>query len=275
MKIAYWSPIHGQAGTTSNILSTALISGLYYKKKCLLTQTHFIYNNLESPLVGSNSKNISSSDFFRDVGIDTLIRCFKAAKITGEILDNCCISLPNTTVKLLPGTSKSNRDSFEHEMDSVIINLLRTVEKMTDLVYIDICSGNNALSYRIMKDCDLTVINLSQNIELIDSYFTEYQDRLPNKVFYLFGSYDRDSKYNIHNLRRRYWRSITRHNSGVIPYNTGFMDASCDGKLTEFIQDNLLCDEKDRNRYFMQMALRSTEKILKNAGVHLVTGERT
>lgn len=275
MKIAYWSPIHGQAGTTSNILSTALISSLYFKRKCLLTQTHFIYNNLEAPLVGSNSKNISSSDFFRDVGIDSLIRCFKAAKLTEDMLENCCITLPNTTLKLLPGTSKRNRDSFEYEMTSVIINLLRTVEKMTDLVFIDVSSGNNPLSYSIMKDCDLTVINLSQNIELIDSYFTEYQDNMPNKIFYLFGSYDRDSKYNIHNLRRRYWRSITSHNSGVIPYNTSFMDASCDGRLAEFIQDNLLCDAKDWNKYFIQRALRSTEKILKIAGTHQIREERT
>ena len=274
MKIAYWSPVHGQAGTTSNILATALITGMVCKKRCLLTQTHFNFNNLEAPLVGSNSKNVASSEYFRDVGLDALVRCFKAAKISSEVLENCCISLPNTNVSLLPGTSKNNKDSFEYEMDAVFLNLLRTMEEIISIVFVDICSGNNPLSFKIMDDSDLVVVNLSQNMGIVDAYFTYYKERIQSKVFYLFGNYDRNSKYNINNIRRRYCMAITPMNSGVIPYNTAYLDAQCDGKVNEFIRENMGCDKKDQNRFFIQNVLKATEKILKLTGVNIDKEER-
>ncbi|MDF2539268.1 MAG: hypothetical protein K0S76_2289 [Herbinix sp.] len=274
MIIAFWSPIHGQAGTTSNILTTAMIAGLFYKKKSLLTQTHFNFNNLEAPLVGSNLKNTSSNDFFRDVGLDALIRSFKAAKLNKEILDNCCISFPNMNVSLLPGTSKRNKESFEFDMDMVLINLLRTVETMTDLLFVDISSGNNALSFKIITEADLTVINLSQNVGIIDSYFQTFENQIPGKHFFLFGNYDDNSKYNINNIRRRYLKFITPLNSGVIPYNTAFLDAQCDGRVTDYFRENIGSGKNDPNYYFIQRASKSASKIIKFAGQNTILEER-
>jgi len=269
MKIVYWSPVHGQAGTTSNILATALITGMVYKKRCLLTQTHFNFNNLEAPLVGSNSKNAASFEYFRDVGIDALVRSFKAAKLNKEVLENCCISLPNTNVSLLPGTSKNNKDSFEYEMDAVFLNLMRTIEDIMGVVFVDVSSGNNPLSFKIMNDSDLVVINLSQNMGMTDAFFTYYIELIHSKVFYLFGNYDGNSKYNINNIRRRYWKSITPMNSGVIPYNTAYLDAQCDGRVNEFIRENMGCGKNDQNQYFIKKVRKATEKIVKLAGINI------
>ena len=142
MKIAYWSPVHGQAGTTSNILVTALIAEIVYRKKSLLTQTHFNFNNLEAPLVGSNSKNTASSDYFRDVGLDALVRSFKASKLNKEILENCCIFPSEYECQPSPGTSKSNK-SFDYEMETVLLNLIRTIEEIVGMVFVDISAGSN------------------------------------------------------------------------------------------------------------------------------------
>ena len=268
MKIVYWSPIHGQAGTTSNIIITALITGMEHRRTGLLTQTHFNFNNLEAPFVGSNAKNVTSKEFFRDVGIDLLIRNFKAEKLDKERIDNCCISLPQTNLSLLPGTSKHNRDSYEYEVDTVILNLLRTVEGFTNIIFLDVSSGNNETSMKIIADANLTVVNLSQNISIIDSYFEEYHKLLNSKVFFLFGNYDCNSKYNINNIRRRY-KEITKNNSGVIPYNTAYLDAQCDGKVLDFVRSNIHTRKDDEHGYFMMKAKKATEKILKQAGVSI------
>lgn len=267
MKIAFWSPVHGQAGTTSNILATAMIAGMVYRNKCILAQTHFNFNNLEAPLVGSNSKNEASSDYFRDVGLDALVRSFKAAKLNNEVLENCCISLPNTNVSLLPGTAKSNKESYEYEMDIVLLNLLRTIEEFSGIVFVDLSSGRHPLSLKIMADSDLIVVNLSQNMGIVDAYFTHYKELIQGKVFYLFGNYDGNSKYNINNIRRRYRKDITSTNSGVIPYNTSYLDAQCDGKVNVFLKNNLECSKNDENHFFMRKATKATEKIMKLAGV--------
>jgi hypothetical protein len=138
-----------------------------------------------------------------DVGLDAMIRCFKAAKITKETLENCCISLSNTNLLLLPGTTKSNRETFEYEMDLVMVNLLRNIEEAAGNVFVDISSGENSLSHKLIADADITVVNLSQNIGITDVYFKCFKDQMPKgKVFYLFGNYDNRSKYNINNIRR-------------------------------------------------------------------------
>jgi hypothetical protein len=270
MKVVYWSPIHGQAGTTSNIITTSLIAGIEYRKKILLTQTQFNYNNLEAPFVGSNSSNRASKNYFMDVGLDTLIRCFKAAKIDKETLENCCISPSNTNLLLLSGTTKINRETFDHEMESVMIYLLRNLEEVYGNIFVDISSGDNQLSQILIADADITVVNLCQNIGVTELYFKNFKDVIafkPGKVFFLIGNYDCKSKYNISNLRRKYHQDITPSNSGVIPYNTGFHDAQCDGKAVEFIRNNLHCTKEDDNHYFIQKAKSAAEKILKMAGV--------
>ena len=271
MKILYWSPVHGQAGTTSNILASSLIAGMEYKKKVLLTQTHFNYNNLEAPIVGSNSSNKALRNYFREVGIDALVRCYKAARLDFETIENCCISLENTNMMLLPGTLKSNRESFEYEMENVMLGLLRAIENVCGLVMVDISSGSNNLSKNLILDADLTIVNLSQNMTVSDLYFNSFAEKMTDKVFYLFGSYDCKSKYNISNIRRKYPKVIKSNNSGVIPYCTGFLDAQCDGRVVEFIRDNLRCKKNDENYYFMMKAKSATEKILKMAGINMAT----
>lgn len=267
MKVLFWAPIHGQAGTTSNVLVSSLITGLDRRKKVVLTQTHFNCNNLEAPIVGANSDNLASKEYFREVGVDTLIRCFKAERLNKEMLERCCISLTNTNLLLLPGTSQTIRESFEFEMDAVMINLLKAIEEHCDVVFADISSGENALSRKLMKEANLVVVNLSQNMGVLDLYLDKFRENMPDKIFYLFGNYDCNSKYNINNVRKMYHKHINVKNSGVIPYNTGFMDAQVDGKVVKFIRNNLQCTKKDDNHYFMLKAKSATEKILKMAGM--------
>lgn len=275
MKVLFWSPIHGQAGTTSNIIAASLIAGMEFRKKVVLTQTHFNYNNLEAPIVGSNSSNKDSKNYFMDVGLDALVRCFKAAKLTKETLENCCISLSNTNMLLLPGTTKINRETFDYEMENVMGNLIRSIDEVAGNVFVDISSGENQLSQKLIADSDITVINLSQNMGIADIYFKHYKDQMPKgKLFYLFGNYDNKSKYNINNIRRIYHKDITIKNSGVIPYNTAYLDAQCDGKVVDFIRNNLHCSKDDENYYFIHKAVSATEKIFKLAGVNIDTIER-
>ncbi|NLK75112.1 MAG: hypothetical protein GX288_07485 [Clostridiales bacterium] len=262
MKITFWSPYPGQAGTTSNILAVSLITTLLYKKPILLTQTHFNYSNLERPLVGSNLRISETSDYFMDMGLDALIRYFKAAKLNNDIIENCCISLPKTSLRLLPGTCKTNRESFEYEMNNIIVNLFRVMERSGNIIFTDVSSGDNPISLKIINASDLLVINLNQNISLLDNFFNKYNNVPANKVFYLIGNYDKNSKYNINNIRRRYRKYINIHNSGVVPYNTKYLDALCDGNIIEFFLDNLKCTKKDLNWYFINHIKVTSKKIM-------------
>lgn len=268
MKISFWSPLHGQTGTTSNLLITSLISGIKYKKQGLITQTQFNLNNLEAPLIGGNTKDLNTQGYFRDVGIDALIRGFKAARLDKETVENCCVTLKNTNIILLPGTTKTNQEAFDTDMDLVAKALFKAIENVIDIVFVDVGAGGNPISLKILNDSDLVVVNLNQNVELIDYYFTRYKNMINTKIFYLFGNYDDNSKYNIFNLRRMY-KDIKNSNSAVIPYSTKYRDVIADTKVIDFVRENIRCTEIEENYYFISKAIEATEKILKQSGIHL------
>lgn len=266
MKIVFWSPVHGQAGMTSNFLMITLLAGMMFKKNCLITQTHFNFNNLEAPLIESNTKD--TSDYFLDVGIDALIRNFKAQKLEQEIVENCCISLSGTNISLLPGTTKTNRESFEYEIGMIAPRLIKAIETYYDVIFIDASPAFNALSSKLMEEADLVVINLSQNLGIADVFFSTYMKNINAKLFYLFGTYDSNSKYNIANIRRKY-KTINSANSGAIPYNTGYKDAQIESKVIDFIKKNMNCSKDNESAYFMMKSISAAEKILKTAGVKI------
>ncbi len=259
MKIVFWSPVHGQTGMTSNILALSLVSAVSYKKKCLVTQTHFNYNNLEAPLIERNSK--AAPDYFLDVGIDALVRNFKAERLNRKLVENCCITLGDTNLSLLPGTTKTNRESFDYAVGMAMPKVFLAMEQFYDCMFIDANPGGKELSLKLMEDAELTVINLSQNLEIIDLYFRHYDKLISGRKFFLFGAYDAKSKYNINNLRRKY-KSITKSNSGVIPYNTAYKDAQADSRVADFIKKNINVGNLNDNYYFMEKTISAAGKIL-------------
>jgi len=269
LKITFWSPLHGQTATTSNMLAISLLTGMYYKKKTLITHTHFNFNNLEAPLVEINSKSKNAENYFQGVGIDAILRNFKASLPDKEMLENCCISFPNTNVNLLPGTVKNIREAYENEMEMIAATLFEKIEKFTEVLFIDANSGNNPLSKKLIDISDLTVINLSQNMSVLDNYFSIFDSFVQGKVFYLFGNYDSRSKYNIKNIQRKY-RQINSSNSGVIPYNVAFKDSLTDGKMIDFIRDNINCSKSEENYIFINKVRSAAERILLKTGMNTI-----
>jgi hypothetical protein len=265
MRITFWSPIHGQAAVTSNMLVVAFLSGILHKKKSIITQTQFNNNNLEGPLVGSNLKNRSAEDYFRGTGLDTLIRSFKAAHVTLNDVENCCISFQNTNVSLLPGTTKINRAHFNDEINKAILGLLNQIDDLYDITFLDVNSGENPVSMEIVKKSDLVVVNLPQNIHVSDDFFENQQKKLETggEFFYLFGNYDCDSRYNINMLRKRYKKYVNKENSGAIPHNALYLDAQNSGSVSEFIKLNINCKKSDVNYYFIEKSCSATNKIIK------------
>ncbi|MFT4145756.1 MAG: hypothetical protein QM644_14985 [Mobilitalea sp.] len=261
MKIVFWSPVHGQTAMTSNFLMISLIAGILLKKKALITQTHFSFNNLEAPLVESNSKE--NSAYFLDIGIDALIRDFKSDKIVKKMIENCSIPIEDTNVTLLPGTIKTNRSSFDYEMDKVAPTLLKVIEEHYEVVFVDASPSANGLSMNLINDANLVVVNMSQNLGIIDLFNKEYKEKISTKIFYLFGFYDSNSKYNISNLRRRY-KEIKFNNSGTIPYNTAFKDALIDSNVVSFVK-KCISNPNKSEMYFIKKSISSAEKIIKLA----------
>lgn len=235
MKIAFWSPLHG-TGTTSSMLAVAIAYAELENKKVLLTQTHYNLNNLEQPLIG----DVGEEDFFRDIGIDAVLRHFKSGNITKDQISDCTIQV-GQSLYLLAGTRNSSREGYESSMvKGMLSHIFREVEKYYDIVFIDTNSGENEYSLSVSEECDAVVILLDQNLYMLDSFFEN--DILKNKnIFYLFADYDSESKYSLKNLSHKY-KKINKYNSARIMHSAQFSDAISDKKVFKFITEDLDCD---------------------------------
>lgn len=260
--------MQGQTGVSSNTLAVSCILGLQSRKKTLITHTHYEHNNLEAPLIGMNANEFSEKqikDLFIDVGIDALIRNFKAESLQQEIIESCCISFPNTNILLLPGSTQKNKSFFQHNVENMIPTLIGKMEPFFDVIVTDVISGRNELSFQLMEQADLVVVNLSQNIKLIEQYFTLFHKDISDiskRIFFLFGNYNDNSKYNIHNIRRKYHKYFNHRNSGVIPSSCLFLDAQNDNRLIEFIQNGLQSEQEEEQSKFILKAMTAAEKML-------------
>lgn len=259
MKIAFWSPLHG-TGATSNLLSVAIELSFVDKVKTLVTQTHFSLNNLERPLLGV----INSGEFFQNTGLDAIMRHFKSGGLTGTQLENCSIKV-GTGLYLLAGTRISSKESFENQVvQSMITRIITLADRYYDVVLVDTNSGCTAQSYEIMKACDAIVINLRQDRHMIEGV-TEDIFFEGKKVFYLFSNYDEYSRYNLNNIRRLF-KTINKHNSSGIPYNTEFMDSIVDGTVLDYYSENAEADEDYYCSGFFKSVRDTADKLIRFVG---------
>ena len=259
LKVAFWSNLHGQNGTTSNMLATSIMSVLLHNSKVFLGQTHYNLNNLEAPLftVSNNDKKT----YFMNIGIDALVRAIKSTYLDKEIIENSTLSYMNRKLVLLPSTVKSNEKIYEEDLDKTIISILQVVEKYHDIVFLDINTRLNDISNKILDDVDYVVVNLSQNLSVLNDYEENFLGEFKKKnIIYIFGNYNPDSTYSLVNLRKSFtW--LKSKNVGLIPYNIEFMDSMSDGKIIPFFYKNYNNEINDSNYYFIQEVRKTTNLI--------------
>ena len=271
MKIVFWSPVHGQAATTSNLLTVAITSVLNNKYKNLITQSHYNLNNFERPIIGTSIKELSEQ--FADVGVDALARFQKTIPLNEEIIENCCISLLSQRLNLLPGTTMLNEELFEKEMISAFPSILKASEEYHDIVFVDANSGRrNKITNKILEEADLIVVNHSQNISVIEDFFNNYSFD-EKKTLYLIGNYNYQSKYNLRNLINSY-KQFNKSNLAAIPYNVEYLDAQSSGEAIKFLVRNQNCDKYDSNYYFIKTIKESSNLILNKMNAKKKIGRR-
>lgn len=239
--------------------------GMHHKLRVMMMHTQTEYNNLEGPLTGKPLFKMQLDDMRRmgDTGIDALVRNSKAAPLTYQMIESCCKIFDRTNVMLLPGTYKEKM-IFERETKNVLPKMFEYLKEHVDVVMIDVNAGNSEFSEYILKHADLIVVNLSQNMAVTNRFF-EMQDNIISQknVFYLFGLYDEDSKYNLSNIQKKS-KFIKKKNSGTIPYCTKFRDAQSDGYVIEFMEEILKLPTKSMMEEYdyIHKSKLATEKIL-------------
>lgn len=261
MKIAFWSPVHGQGGTTSNLLAIGIMMALEMDHRLLLTQTNFDMNDIEKVLLGERKEE---EGLFHDIGIDALVRSIKTSPLKWDSFYDTTISVLKNRMDLLTGTSKINQNYYEEDTKKVIHNIFHYAEENYNDILVDTNAGLNGITPKVLESMDLVVVNLCQNKMVLDSFFKER--KIANqKVLYLIGNYEANSKYNVNNLCHHY-KQLKKNNIMVVPRNVEFMDSYWSGSMIDFFRRNMSCKADNMNFYFIQEVRKVARKILEKGG---------
>lgn len=246
MKVTFWSPTHGQCCSTTNMLATSVICAKE-DMNCLVTHSQLKHNNFESFLLGKDNEK---KELFDGIGMDELLRLSNSKELDKEDIHNSTITILNR-LSLLPGTAQIDRASYELKMMDLSKDIFDSIDKFYDITFLDVNSGHSELTDYLLKESDLVVVSLNQNLSVIRSFFEQMKAKQINKnMIYLFSNYNSNSRYNLKNLKRNF-AFLNSKNTAFIPHNYSYADALNEGNITKFITRYYEENSNTNNDYFI------------------------
>lgn len=261
--VVFWSPLHGQARVTASMGAVAMAFSELWEERVVMTHTQFGMADMEG-MFDLRTKEEQKQVLYESAGLNALILNFKQAELKKESIDRCSMQMPNTNnLFMLPGLTKEAALLQGDELEDMLEYMLtERVTKGYDWVFIDLASGKNAFSKRLMEKADVVVVTLSQNVATWDTLFQNYKDIVEREnVFFLFGAHKASSKFNVKNFKRMYRKYADGINTGVVPDCVGYMDAVSDGLVSTFYLMNEYVKRKEENYVFITECKESAKKI--------------
>ncbi len=260
MKLVFWSNVHGQAGTSSNMLAAAMMNDLMYGNKSILLQTQFEMNQLEIPLLTERKREQIRN---YNIGVDRLIQGIRAGMNAKQLLTSSCISLSKQCIDFLPGTNMHHREYYENGIKETFKEIIALAETCYEMVYIDASAGMNEFVQMIFEEADVIIVNLCQNKRVLEDFFLRYEIDA-EKMIFVIGSYDFESEYNKKNLCKKI-KALRKDITFTVPYNIQFRDAMSRASLTEFFLQNMECEKDDDNYEFIRELMELTHLLQKRS----------
>lgn len=267
MQIAFWSPNHGQTGTTTAALTYAAYIALTNNLKILVGHSQMERSTLESCFIAPQKDVDKDWSSFKDHGLSGLRRLANNGRLVkGVISDYTTSLLSNMSLDLLEASNEIKSYSDEEE-----IALLRHIFSMAtvdyDIVFLDLHSGiNTKLTNQLIEDSDIVVVCLNQNCRLIEEFLEtkNKQSILANKTcIYNIGFYDSESRYTAKNLQHRYKLGTTI----VLPYHAPYLDACNNHQALDYIMRHINTKTKYSTSYFIKKLEQSTGELMEKIGV--------
>lgn len=236
MLIVFWSPVSGQAGTSTIFCSCAyFMSRMMGNVEMLMLRTKYKISGLME-ILDSREKRFSTEEKWQRTaltsGIDHLFAAHAAGMPMGQVVKHRVVSLQEGLV-VLEGTAGAHQEVYERELMESITDILEAVREQYQIVLLEAESGESSWNQSIMDAADYVVICLPQNLTVTDRFFQLPQPE--KKLCYVFGKYQADTILNRHNLIRRY-RKQTKGEILCFPYQTGLMEAYSSGRIIEYLE---------------------------------------
>lgn len=260
--VAFWSPNHGQTGTTTTAMTMASMIAIHNNYKVLIGHSHFERSTMERCLLPKQRNEDQDMLSFSDNGLDALRRLAKNSRLSPDMISNYTTPLmAGNRLDMLQGIAGFN--TVDEEEDIHLIRKIFIQSKAAyDLVMVDVHSGTTKeLTKKLLEDADMVVVCLNQNLWLLEDFFGDAFVALMlsgKNVLYHLCRYDGDSKYNAKNLSRLFEMTPMM----VTPYWPEMMDAANNGRLLDFFMRHSGSTKRDRFYPYIQRISQSMDILI-------------
>lgn len=250
MKVAFFSNAAGRSAVTSNLACIAVMGALCHKRRMVLFENHYNVNSLEHAFFREDAMPSvrEKEGYLCEEGLDGIMRGIHSGFMKPSMVRDSVLSVMKRQLYFLPGSHITDGAFFSHEFGRVMKPLFLMLEDFGENVFVDTGGANNDSTEMILDEADLVVANISQDPQSVSEFFAQHAGLLSKTVF-LIGGYQKESRYNLDNLVRRY--PIDKKNIGVIPYNVELHDAIQEGRLVAFLTRNYRNGRGENHGYFM------------------------
>lgn len=214
----------GRISTAQAVSSYALLLAERSGKRTLLFSTRKTEERPENFLAKSIAKSKRCGG-----GIEAVRKLVVAGLMDKRGIYSCTRQVIEG-LDLLPGSFPAVEERFEKEYAVGLPLVLECLSDCYEFLVCDAGGTEDVLGKKVEEAADLIVKNIGQDPRVLCKFALE---EYKNQIFYLFGDYDMESKYNLHNLRRKF-NFLDKRNSSVLPRCTQVRDACMDGTLAAF-----------------------------------------
>lgn len=221
--VAFWSPFHGQTGQTASMAVVGAYIGIQYNISTLLMHSQFTRSNLDNAFIPP-AKNTDAM-LFDEKGITAVEKLARTKQLSEESLTDYITTLIPGRLEILTGAFRKCGEAQE-QMGKAMPYILSCARQTFNLTLCDVNSGSGSdLTDIILKNADLVVVCLNQNLEVLKGYFDKkllHPAINEGKHILLLGNFDTNSIYTVRNLQRLFHY---KENLYVIPHSTSLMDS--------------------------------------------------
>ncbi len=242
--------IEDNAGLTASLCALSVLGSLKGIEKTVVLQHKSAGNDLRNMLIPlSRSRRVDeASNYYVLEGMDYLLWNCESGSLSKASIDEVLVPVVERKLYYLPSGERLTPDLYPEKTAKSELSVLEELTKMTDNVFIDCGTADDAFTKTVAKNADLIINVLSQKEDSLNSFFIS-NNRNDKRNIYLVSNYDRKSVLNIRNLTRIY--RIPSDRICAISENPGYYTALSRGGVKDFIEKNLNRALNIRNEVFM------------------------
>lgn len=265
--ISFWNNSESETGQTVSIaaISTVLSISMEYNYKILILNTNHNDRTVEECFwditKDDNKANLfSNAKTDLDTGITGVSKAILSQKTSPEIITNYTKTVFKDRLEILTDKNITKED-YETQR-KLFKDIAKIASRYYDLVFIDLQGDiNDKTVNSILNISDLIITTMPQRLSKINKYIqmkSNYNLLNKGNLLILFGRYDKKSKYNNKNISRY----IKEKNVFSIPYNTGFFEATTEGKVADYFIKFRKISETNPNSDFIKSIKEITDGMI-------------